>query len=129
MNSEIFGFPTTMPWGFKFVRSAEWVREFNGLPCHPTQIYEMLYCIVALIVSLVMYWKFKLQSKVGLITGVCLIIFFGSRFALEFMKNPQVAAEVNMQLNIGQQLSIPLILLGVYLAVTALIKPDFKRLF
>jgi len=58
-----------------------------------------------------------------------LIIFFGSRFALEFMKNPQVAAEVNMQLNIGQQLSIPLILLGVYLAVTALIKPDFKRLF
>ena len=129
MNSEIFGYPTTMPWGFKFVRSAEWVRDFNGLPCHPTQIYEMLYCIAALIVSLVMYWKFNLQKKVGLITGVSLIIFFGSRFALEFMKNPQVAAEVNMQLNIGQLLSIPLILLGAYLAITAMIKPDFKRLF
>lgn len=128
MNSEIFGFPTTMPWGFKFVRSAEWVREFNGLACHPTQIYEIIYCLVALGVSLLMYWKFKLQAKVGLITGVSLIIFFGARFALEFLKNPQVAAEVNMQLNLGQQLSIPLILLGVYLAVSAVVKPDIKRL-
>jgi phosphatidylglycerol:prolipoprotein diacylglycerol transferase len=44
-----------------------------------------------------------------------LLIFFGSRFALEFMKNPQVAEEVNMTFNIGQWLSVPLILLGLYL--------------
>ena len=115
MNSEIFGYPTTMPWGFEFVRSREWNQLYAGLPCHPTQIYEMLYCLVAGVTSYVMYTKFHLQKYVGLITGVSLLIFFGTRFALEFMKNPQVSEEVGMTLNIGQLLSLPLILLGVYL--------------
>ena len=115
MNSEIFGFPTDMPWGFEFVRSREWHQLYEGQACHPTQIYEMLYCLTAGVVSLVMYHKFHLQKYVGLITGVSLLIFFGTRLALEFVKNPQVAQEVGMTLNIGQLLSIPLILLGIYL--------------
>ncbi len=122
MNSEIFGFPTTLPWGFEFVRSREWQELYNqggaALPCHPTQIYEMLYCLTALAVSWVMYHKWALQKYVGLITGVSLLIFFGSRFALEFMKNPQVAEEVGMTFNIGQLLSLPLIALGLYLIMT-----------
>ncbi len=122
MNSEIFGFPTTLPWGFEFVRSREWQTLYNSggeaLPCHPTQIYEMLYCLTALVVSWVMYHKFHLERYIGLITGVSLLIFFGARFGLEFMKNPQVTEEIGMALNIGQKLSLPLILLGVYLIVT-----------
>ena len=66
-----------------------------------------------------MYHKFHLQNRVGLITGVSLLIFFGSRFVLEFMKNPQVAEEVDMTFNIGQLLSLPLILLGAYLIATS----------
>ena len=115
MNSEIFGFPTDMPWGFEFVRSREWHQLYEGQACHPTQIYEMLYCLTAGVVSYVMYHKFHLQKYVGLITGVSLLIFFGTRLALEFMKNPQVAEEVGMTLNIGQLLSLPLIALGLYL--------------
>ena len=115
MNSEIFGFPTDLPWGFEFVRSREWHQLYEGQACHPTQIYEMLYCLTAGVVSYVMYHKFHLQKYVGLITGVSLLIFFGTRLALEFMKNPQVAQEVGMTLNIGQLLSLPLILLGLYL--------------
>lgn len=115
MNSEIFGFPTDMPWGFEFVRSREWHQLYEGQACHPTQIYEMLYCLMAGVVSLLMYHKFHLQKYVGLITGVSLLIFFGTRLLLEFMKNPQVAQEVGMTLNIGQLLSLPLILLGCYL--------------
>ena len=122
MNSEIFGYPTTIPWGFEFVRSREWQELYNqggvAQACHPTQIYEMLYCLAALVVSWVMYHKFHLQKYVGLITGVSLLIFFGARFGLEFMKNPQVAEEMNMSLNIGQKLSLPLILLGLYLIAT-----------
>ena len=122
MNSEIFGYPTTLPWGFEFVRSREWQELYNqngvAQACHPTQIYEMLYCLAAFIVSWVMYHKYHLQKYVGLITGVSLLIFFGSRFGLEFMKNPQVAEEVSMTLNIGQLLSIPLILLGIFLIAT-----------
>ena len=122
MNSEIFGFPTTLPWGFEFVRSREWQELYNqngeAQACHPTQIYEMLYCLVAFVVSWVMYRKYHLQKYVGLITGVSRLIFFGARFGLEFMKNPQVVEEVGMALNIGQLLSLPLILLGVYLIFT-----------
>ena len=118
MNSEIFGFPTTMPWGFEFVRSREWHR-LGELPCHPTQIYEMLYCLAAGVTAWVMYHKLHLQKYVGLITGIALLIFFGTRFALEFMKNPQVAEEVGMTFNIGQLLSVPLILCGIYLIVTS----------
>ena len=123
MNSEIFGFPTDMPWGFEFVRSREWQMLYNkggeALACHPTQIYEMLYCIAAFIVSKVMYVKFHLEKRIGLITGVSLLIFFGSRFALEFLKNPQVAEEASMTFNIGQWLSVPLSLLGIYLIATS----------
>lgn len=123
MNSEIFGFPTTLPWGFEFIRSREWQELYNqggvAQACHPTQIYEMLYCITALVVSWFMYHKMHLQQRIGLITGVSLLIFFGSRFALEFMKNPQVAEEVGMTFNIGQWLSVPLILLGFYLIFTS----------
>ena len=79
----------------------------------------MLYCITALVVSWFMYHKMHLQQRIGLITGVSLLIFFGSRFALEFMKNPQVAEEVGMTFNIGQWLSVPLILLGLYLIFTS----------
>ena len=66
-----------------------------------------------------MYHTYHLQKRVGLITGVSLLIFFGTRFALEFMKNPQVAEEADMTFNIGQWLSVPLILLGAYLIATS----------
>lgn len=122
MNSEIFGHATTLPWGMEFVRSREWQMMYNAngehLACHPTQIYEMLYCLIALVTSLWMYSR-GMQRRIGLITGVGLLIFFGARFILEFMKNPQVAQEVGMTLNIGQLLSIPLILLGLYLILTS----------
>ena len=72
----------------------------------------MLYCLVAGVTAWVMYHTYHLQKRVGLITGVSLLIFFGTRFALEFMKNPQVAEEADMTFNIGQWLSVPLILAG-----------------
>ena len=79
----------------------------------------MLYCLVAGVTAWVMYHTYHLQKRVGLITGVSLLIFFGTRFALEFMKNPQVAEEADMTFNIGQWLSVPLILLGAYLIATS----------
>ena len=119
MNHEIYGHVTTLPWGFRFIQNlSEWMKGAAPIftePSHPTQIYEMLYCLVAGVTAWVMYHKYHLQNRVGLITGVSLLIFFGSRFALEFMKNPQVVEETNMTLNIGQWLSVPLILLGGYL--------------
>ena len=116
MNSEIYGDYTTMPWGFIFARNGE------TQPCHPTQIYEMLYCLITFIVIWWMYWKKEAYKRTGLIFGVFLLGIFGTRFLLEFIKFNQEAFEENMLLNMGQILSLPFILWGIYLVVHALRK-------
>jgi len=109
MNSEIYGDVTSMPWGFIFQRTGE------TQPMHPTQIYEMLYCLVTFAVMWWMYWKKEAYKKNGLLFGVFLIGVFGSRFLLEFIKINQEAFESNMSLNMGQWLSLPFIIWGIYL--------------
>lgn len=117
MNSEIYGGPTDLPWGFVFL------RDGKDFPCHPTQIYEMLYCIVAGIVSVWMFYKTKAARRPGLIFGVWLEIVFFTRFLLEFIKYNQEDFESNFFLNMGQVLSIPFIIWGVYLIVMAFKRP------
>jgi prolipoprotein diacylglyceryltransferase len=119
MNSEIYGHPTDLPWGFIFVRG----HEYPGVPCHPTQIYEML-CYLALFGLLMwMYWRKNAQTRPGLIFGTFLTILFTSRFLVEFVKNDQVAREATMSINLGQQLSIPFIVIGIFFIVRALKRP------
>ena len=105
-NSEIYGVPTTMPWGFIFV------RDYNNVPCHPTQLYEGLsYLIIGLILYFLLIRK---GSKIhqGFIFSLFLILVFGMRFLIEFIKNDQEAWEENMLLDMGQILSVPFILAG-----------------
>lgn len=119
MNSEIYGCPTDLPWGFVFVRG----HEHIGQPCHPTQIYEAL-CYLALFVLLMwMYRKKNSLQRPGLIFGVFFVVLFGCRFLIEFIKNDQVAREATMTLNLGQQLSLPFIIIGIYLIIRALRRP------
>lgn len=122
MNSEIYGGPTTMPWGFNFIRDYQWHLPLDQggageLPCHPTQIYEMLYCIITFVIIWRMYWKTNAAKKPGMIFGVFLIGIFGTRFLLEFIKWNQETFEDNMLLNMGQWLSVPFIIWGVWLIV------------
>ena len=107
-NSEIYGIETTLPWGVIFERNGETV------PKHPTQIYEALMCLITFVVLFFMYKKQGAKMREGLSFGLFLIMIFVFRFFVEFIKNPQVDFEVGMPLNMGQILSIPFILLGVY---------------
>jgi len=109
MNSEIYGSVTDLPWGFIFVRDGQ------TLPMHPTQIYEMIYCLLAFGITWWLYWKKQAYTKVGYIFGVGLSIIFGARFLLEFIKLDQEQFESGMLLNMGQILSIPFIIWGLYL--------------
>ena len=109
MNSEIYGSATTLPWGFIFVRDGQ------TAPMHPTQIYEMLYCLVTFLVTWWLYWKKAAYKRTGLILGAFLLIVFGTRFLLEFIKLNQEAFESGMILNMGQILSIPFIVWGIWL--------------
>lgn len=113
MNSEIYGGPTDLPWGFIFVRDGQTV------PCHPTQIYEILYCLFGFVVTWLMYWRGECYKREGLIFGVFLEIIFGVRFFLEFIKLDQEAFESNMLLNMGQMLSLPFMIWGAWLIYRA----------
>ena len=111
MNSEIYGSPTELPWGFVFLRAGE------TAPMHPTQIYEIIYCLVTFGLLYWMYWKKEAYKINGLIFGTFLIGIFGTRFCLEFIKNNQETFESYLPLNMGQILSLPLIITGIVLLV------------
>jgi prolipoprotein diacylglyceryl transferase len=112
-NSEIFGHSTDLPWGFEFVRSNEWTREFAPMPCHPTQLYEALSYTICFVVLFLLYRKTKVSERKGFILGAAMVGIFLSRFIIEFVKNNQEAFEDGMTLNMGQWLSVPFILAGV----------------
>jgi prolipoprotein diacylglyceryl transferase len=125
MNSEIYGGVTSLPWGFIFV------RDHQTQPMHPTQIYEMTYCLITFAITMLMYWKLKSYRREGLIFGVFLISIFLTRFMLEFIKNLQEPFEANLPINMGQILSLPLIIWGIYLIINAFVKKpelsDFEK--
>jgi len=107
MNSEIYGHITNLPWGFVFERNRE------TLPKHPTQIYEALYYALTYVVLRFVYRKCDNRPRPFLIFGLFLIMVFGFRFCIEFIKNPQEDFEQNMMFNMGQWLSLPFIIMGV----------------
>jgi prolipoprotein diacylglyceryl transferase len=112
MNSEIYGPPTDLPWGFIFVRDGQ------SVPMHPTQIYEALcYLLLFGILWWLYFGKDAGRKMPGMMIGVMLTGVFASRFLIEFIKLPQEAFEENMALNMGQILSIPFILAGLALIV------------
>lgn len=134
-NHEIYGTPTSLPWGFVFLRGAE---QFCGtvdnytacnawdapcppnewLPCHPTGLYEAFFCLVAMGILLWMYYKRDLGNRQpGLMFGTFLIIIFGSRIGIEFLKNVQVDFERNMVFDMGQWLSVPFVIIGIVMIV------------
>lgn len=114
-NSEIVGCVTDRPWGFKFV------RLYEGLPIeavpvqHPTQLYEAFCYVVTFIILCWLYYGRDLgRRRPGVLFGVGLIGVFLTRFFIEYIKVEQEAFEQGMLLDMGQWLSIPFILLGIY---------------
>lgn len=132
-NHEIYGNPTDLPWGFRFILNLhQWengASPIYSVPSHPTQIYEAL-CYLAIFGLLFwMYWKRNSEERPGLMLGVFLAGIFTARFLIEFIKLPQEAFEVGMTLNMGQRLSIPFILLGVFFIIRAYMRPPVKLTF
>ena len=117
MNSEIYGEPTDLPWGFVSVRG----DINNTIPCHPTQLYESLAYLLVFFLLLWLYWKKDAGKYNGLLTGVGFLGIFVSRQIIEIIKNPQSDFEVETTYNMGQWLSVPFIILGLVLVVRALI--------
>lgn len=125
VNHEMVGDETTLPWGFRFL-----YHDYNlydgtwaSIPVrHPAQLYEAICYLISFGILLFLYWKKDLWKKPGVIFGTFLIFIFGSRFFVEFVKLGQTARDEYLVLNTGQILSIPLVLVGIYLVWRGLSK-------
>lgn len=116
-NSEIYGKPTDVSWAFTFS------KYVDNIPRHPTQIYEGLAYLALFFILYKVYNLRKNKSYPGFLFGLFLVVLFGFRLFVEQFKENQVTFEDGMLLNMGQILSIPLILAGAYLIYTSKNRP------
>ncbi|MBR5821490.1 MAG: prolipoprotein diacylglyceryl transferase [Alistipes sp.] len=136
-NSEIVGFPTGSNFGFKFVyhdARRAWIETSGNVPAeiieqiparHPAQLYE---AICYFLIFFLLLWLYQSKDmgrrRPGLLTGVGMICVFVARFFIEFVKERQVGFEDGMSLDMGQLLSIPFIIYGIYMTTRALMRPE-----
>ncbi len=112
-NSEILGAPTNSNWGVVFSR-------VDNIPRHPAQLYESLSYFTLFIILILLYKRIDTIKKPGLLFGISLTVAFTARFFIEFAKRNQVAYEEGLILNMGQLLSIPVVLIGLFALIRAL---------
>lgn len=110
MNSEIVGKFTEVPWAFLFVQNTEFAQI---VPRHPAQLYESISCLILFFVLFALWNRNREKTPQGSLTGLFLVWVFGLRFFYEFLKENQEAFEDKLPLNMGQLLSIPVVVLGV----------------
>lgn len=109
MNSEIVGKPTGTDWGFIFVQNGE---DFAR---HPAQLYEAIAYLIIFAVIVLIYRRHKDKIGSGFYFGFCIATIFTFRFFIEFCKEVQVDFEQGMTFDMGQLLSIPFIIAGIWL--------------
>ena len=128
MNHEIYGGVTEQPWGFRFIENiGAWkagiAEPIFSQPSHPTQIYEALVYLLVFAITMYLFWKTDAKKKQGLLIGIAMIIIFASRFFIEYIKHVQVDSEEALRqstgLILGQWLSIPFVIWGVWLVWNA----------
>ena len=121
INSEIIGCPTNVPWAFVFER-------VDLVPRHPAQLYEALFYGCVFVFGLFLYRKTSLKDMgTGFYFGYCISTIFTFRFFVEFIKEVQEDFESEMLLDMGQILSVPLIVIGLYFLYTSLYKNGYRH--
>ncbi|MFH2143578.1 MAG: prolipoprotein diacylglyceryl transferase [Bacteroidota bacterium] len=119
INSEIVGKVTKLFWGFYFPRNdcpPPYDCDLSLIsPRHPAQLYEAFSYLIIFIVLYFLYLKKGAGEKKGYLFSIFLITLFSVRFFIEFVKDVQVDFEQSMVLNLGQLLSIPFIIIGIFI--------------
>jgi len=119
-NSEIIGIPSDLPWAVVFER-------VDNVPRHPAQLYEAIAYLIIFLFLFFYYKKLKGKTQNGLIFGYFLVLLFGARFLLEYVKDFQTDVESQMLFHIGQYLSIPFVLVGIYYIFRAIRNKNKSR--
>jgi len=120
VNQELWGAPTTLPWGVLFTHPAA-----GGLSRHPSQLYEAALEGIALFI--VLWFVAKHTYRVGSVSAAFLIAYGSFRFLIEVIREPDehIGYLAGEWLTMGQVLSLPMVLLGIGLLIFA--KPSSIR--
>ena len=122
INQELWGAPTTVPWAVRFVESTPYGGTL-GPPRHPSQLYEAgLEGAVLFIILWLMFWKTQARYEPGKLVGAFILFYGIFRFGIEFIREPDAQLVEFAQatgLHMGQWLTVPMILGGIYLMATA----------
>jgi phosphatidylglycerol:prolipoprotein diacylglycerol transferase len=122
VNQELWGSPTSVPWAVRFVEQGP-LGPVLGAPRHPSQLYEAgLEGIVLFAILAFMFWRTQARYAPGKLVGAFLFFYGIFRFAIEFIREPdsqlaEFAAATG--LHMGQWLTLPMIVGGLYLMLTA----------
>ena len=109
-NSEIVGKPAAVAWAFIFTR-------VDMVPRHPAQLYESFVYLIIFILLIKIYLMKRAETSPGFLLGIFLVFVFTFRFLIEFLKENQSGFEAAMPINMGQILSVPLILVGIVMLI------------
>jgi len=124
VNGELWGSQTDLSWGVVFPTG-------GPLPRHPSQLYEAALEGVLLFAVLAwLFWKTRARYQPGKLVGVFLLVYGLSRFAVEFVREPDehlIRFAAQTHLHMGQWLSLPMIVVGLYLVLTAKKRADRVR--
>lgn len=130
INGELWGRPTSVPWGMVFCNKR--IAEMNSGDCpaglftrHPSQLYEA--GLEGLALFLLLLWathKAKWLPREGAITGLFLVGYGVARVSLENVRQPdRQLPDFPLGLTMGMMLSIPMILIGLWLIRRGLTRP------
>jgi phosphatidylglycerol:prolipoprotein diacylglycerol transferase len=115
INGELFGRPTTMPWGMVFPEAALHYPQVEPTPRHPSQLYEAaLAGLVLFLVLRLLTHHFGALKRPGLMTGTFLVGYALARSTAELFREPHFAHAFNVgPLTAGIVYSIPMLIVGV----------------
>ena len=122
VKGELWGAPSSLPWAVRF---PEVIAGQNvlGPPRHPSQLYEaLLEGVVLFAILAFMFWRTKARYEPGKLVGAFIFFYGVARFGLEFIREPDAQLSdfaMRTGLHMGQWLTVPMIVGGVYLMATA----------
>ncbi|HKX22958.1 MAG TPA: prolipoprotein diacylglyceryl transferase [Rhizorhapis sp.] len=116
VNGELWGKASDVPWAVVFPTGGE-------VPRHPSQLYEA--GLEGLALGLILwfaFWKTRARYQPGMLVGIFLLGYGVARFTVEFFREADAQLMEFAErtgLHMGQWLTLPMILGGLYLILTA----------
>ena len=118
INSELYGYETSVPWAVQFI-------QIDNLYRHPSQLYEAIFEGLVLFFILLFFWKKNYLKQTGKISALFLIFYSIFRFVIEFFRVPdEQLGYLVLNLTTGQIVSIIFLIFGLTLFF---LKNDIKK--